>query len=160
MGDSTGGKGQKPQGKPHTGMIEFKYSKIVEDYQKMKSTKFDLDTYKRMHPKKEGIDVILHKFEDRYGRSADLKVFSYILRSGNFGTPAPINLTSLSLNQDSQSVYSLPNLPRETTKGNTISTASAALSKMTTEQLPPLKTSKRNTFITEQSRRTRGGNLP
>ena len=168
MTEANGGKTQKPQGKPHTGMIEFRYSKIVEDYEKMKSTKFDMEAFKRMHPKKEGMDVVLHKYEDKLGHSADLKIFSYILRSGNFGTPAPVNMTSLPLG-DSQLGSSLPSLPNAAPRAPTqLSMASAALSrvsktmKSSSELLPSIKSnsSKRNTFMTEANRNNRGGKVP
>lgn len=91
--EKLGKKGQKTQGKPHTGMVEFKYSKIIQDYLRKKDNlPFDLALFKRMNPKREAMDVILHNILEG-NICKDVVISSYIMRTGNFGTPA-LNLSA------------------------------------------------------------------
>ena len=96
----TEGKAKDPkQGpKPHTGMIEFKYSKIFEDYLRCKAGKWDVDVQNKLNPKRHAIRVVLYNVQDElHSESKDISVDSFILRSGNFGVPQlPSNFNAIS----------------------------------------------------------------
>ena len=84
--------------RPHTGMIEFKYSKIFEDYLRYKTGKCDVEVQNKLNPKRDAICVVLYNIQDDlHSDHKDISVDSYILRSGNFGVPqVPSNFYSVS----------------------------------------------------------------
>ena len=95
--------------KPHTGMIEFKYSKVYEDYMKIKTGKLDNEIMHKLNPKRDAVCVVLYNIHDENTKEIkDVSVESYILRGGNFGTPqVPPNFFA-TFRQDTSMMGSLP----------------------------------------------------
>lgn len=144
-----GKKGQKPGGKPHTGMIEFKYSKVFEDYERAKTKiPMDLALFKKQNPKKESIQVVLHNIHDGQAYR-DVNIESFIMRVGNFGTPAPVNLSSLTaMSQfgDGDNLPFITGLQRSNTelsllRSNTVSRASRFTKTVTENESKPSSSS-------------------
>ena len=143
-------KESKKDSRTHTGMIEFRYSKIIEDYLRAKSGNCNEEVQRKLNPKREAICVILHNVDDDVGRmQKDLKIESFILRSGNFGTPSlPPNYFRSASRQESMQ-GSLPTIsesqPTIVTRSFTeIALRDAALGIAQTQQSQRTATSSRN----------------
>ena len=104
-------KDSKREGRTHTGMIEFRYSKLIEDYLRAKAGTWDEETQRKLNPKREAICVVLHNVDDDVsGVQKNLKIQSFILRSGNFGTPQLPNNYFRSPSRQESMLGSLPTI--------------------------------------------------